>query len=201
MEQHAELHGDAYRFAKIKQDELVADYGKQFGIPYVIVRPGAVFGPGKGAITGRVGIDTFGFFLHLGGWNRIPFTYIDNCADAIVLAGLKSGIEGEVFNIVDDNLPSSRHFLREYKHNVRRFRSIYMPHFASYALCALWEKYSNWSGGQLPPTFNRSRWHAEWKNTRYSNQKVKSRLGWRPEVTMQEGLARYFEYCRAGQHA
>ncbi len=105
IEEHPELRGDAYTFAKVRQDEIVSDYGQKFGIPYVIVRPGYVYGPGKQAISGRVGIDTFGVFLHLGGSNRMPFTYVDNCADAIALAGLKRGIEGEVFNIVDDELP------------------------------------------------------------------------------------------------
>ena len=57
----------------------------------------------------------FGIFLHLGGSNPIPFTYVDNCADAIVLAGLTPGVDGEVFNVVDDNLPTSRQFLRLYK--------------------------------------------------------------------------------------
>lgn len=201
VEKHAERYGDAYSFAKIKQDELVAEYGRQFGIPHVIVRPGSVFGPGKKAITGRVGIDSFGIFLHLGGSNRIPFTYIDNCADAIVLAGLKPGVEGEIFNIVDDDLPTSRQFLHQYKRNIKSFPSIYVPHFISYALCSLWEKYSNWSEGQLPNAFNRRRWHAEWKSTRYSNQKLKDRLGWRPTVPMNEGLIRYFAQSREGQHA
>jgi nucleoside-diphosphate-sugar epimerase len=118
-----------------------------------------------------------------------------------VLAGLKPGIEGEVFNVVDDNLPTSRQFLYRYKRQVGRFPSIYVPHSISYALCSLWEKYSNWSEGQLPPAFNRRRWHSEWKKTRYSNQKSKMKLGWRPTVPMKEGLARYFEYCREGQHA
>jgi nucleoside-diphosphate-sugar epimerase len=201
IEKHAERRGDAYCFAKVKQDELVADYGKRFGIPYVIVRPGSVFGPGKQAITGRVGIDTFGLFLHLGGSNRIPFTYIDNCADAIVLAGLKPGVDGEIFNVVDDNLPTSRQFLSRYKREVRRFRSVYIPHLFSYALCTLWEKYSIWSQGQLPPAFNRWRWRAEWRSTRYSNEKLKTRLGWEPRIPMSEGLTRFFQSCREAQHA
>ena len=196
-----EMGGDAYTFAKVKQDELVTEYGQRFGIPYVIVRPGSVFGPGKEAITGRVGIDTFGVFMHLGGSNRIPLTYIDNCSDAIVLAGVTPGVEGEVFNIVDDDLPSSRQFLRQYKRNVKRFTSIYIPRSVSYVLCRLWEKYSNWSEGQLAPVFNRRRWNSEWKKTRYSNEKLKAKLGWTPKVSMQEGLRRYFAGCRERQSA
>ena len=96
IEQRPELRGDAYCFAKLKQEEIVREYGERFGIPYVVVRPGSVFGPGKHAIAGRVGIDTFGLFLHLGGPNTIPLTYVDNCAEAIARAGLAPGVDGEV---------------------------------------------------------------------------------------------------------
>jgi len=202
VETRPELRGEAYCFAKVKQDELVTEYGRRFGIPYVIVRPGYVYGPGHEEISARVGIGTFGVFLHLGGWNTLPFTYVDNCAEAIALAGLKKGVEGKVFNVVDDELPSSRRFLRLYKQNVRRFASIGVPRVVSYAGCCLWEMYSKWSDEQLPPVFNRRRWHAYWKKTRYSNERTKAQLGWTPKVSMEEGFRRYFESCQArARHA
>jgi nucleoside-diphosphate-sugar epimerase len=199
IEEHPELREEAYCFAKVKQEQLVEEYGKNCGIPYVVVRPGNVYGGGKGGIIGRVGIGTFGVFLHLGGSNPMPFTYVDNCAEAIILAGLVKGVDGEIFNIVDDDLPSSRQFLRQYKKNVWRFKSLYVPHAVSHGLCYLWEKYSQWSKGQLPAVFNRRRWHAYWKKTRYSNEKVKTRLGWTPKVSTAEGLRRYFQSCRKGE--
>ena len=201
-DEHPEARGDAYAFGKLHQDRIVMDYAEKHGMPYVIVRPGSVYGPGKEAIPGRVGIDTFGVFLHLGGPNQVPFTYVDNCAEAIVLAGIVKGADGEVYNIVDDDLPSSRRFLSLYKKNVKKFRSIYVPHALSYLLCHLWEKYSNVSEGQLPPVFSRGEWHAYWKKTRYSNEKLKSRLGWKPRVSTEQGLERYFKSCRErGGHA
>jgi nucleoside-diphosphate-sugar epimerase len=107
------------------------------------------------------------------------------------------GINGEVFNVVDDDLPSSRQFLRLYKRNVKRFRSLYVPKIVSYGLCSLWERYCAWSANQLPPTFNRSRWNSLWKKTDYTNEKLKTRLGWKPIVSTQEGLQLYFDACRA----
>jgi nucleoside-diphosphate-sugar epimerase len=202
IEQRPEIRGDAYCFAKVKQEELVAEYGKNFGIPYVIVRPGNVYGAGKEEIVGRIGIGSFGIFLHLGGSNPIPFTYVDNCAEAIALAGLIRGADGEAFNIVDDDVPSSRQFLRMYKRNVKRFKSVYVPHAVSHALSFLWEKYSQWSRGQLPPVFNRSRWHSSWKKTRYSNEKLKTMLGWSPRIPTAEGMRRYFQsYGQGGRNA
>lgn len=190
------LRGVAYDYAKVKQEEIVKEYAAKFAIPIVTIRPGHVFGPGNEAITGRVGIGTFGVFLHLGGSNPIPLTYVDNCADAIALAGLRVGVDGEVFNVVDDNIPSSRKFLRLYKKNVKRFMSVYVPHALSYVLCWMWERYCDWSKRQLPPTFNRKRWLNQWKKTAYSNEKLKTMLGWAPQVSMAEACERYFAACR-----
>jgi nucleoside-diphosphate-sugar epimerase len=197
VETRPALRGDPYCFAKTKQDQLVIDYGKKHGLPYVLVRPGVVYGPGKERIHGRIGMDTFGFFVHLGGSNPIPFTFVDNCADAIALAGLKQGVNGEVLNVVDDDLPSSRKFLALYKQEVKYFRSVYIPHFASYVLCFLWEKYSIWSHEQLPPVFNRRVWTTAWKPTSYSNKKIKRLLGWSPRTSTRDGLKQYFESCKA----
>jgi nucleoside-diphosphate-sugar epimerase len=196
IEAQPQTRAEAYCYAKVKQDALVIDYGKRHRIPFVLIRPGVVYGPGKTAIPGRVGIGTSRFFLHLGGASRIPFTYVDNCADAIVLSGLKPGLEGEVFNVVDDDLPTSRQFLRAYKRNVRPIRSVYLPKSLSYFLSFVWEQYSEWSHYQLPPVFTRREWHAYWKAVDYSNEKIKLRLGWQSSVTRDEGLRRYFASCR-----
>jgi nucleoside-diphosphate-sugar epimerase len=187
---------EAYAYAKLKQDQLVMEYSQKYGIPYVILRPGAVYGPGTRSLTARVGIDTFGMFFHLGGSNQIPLTYVDNCAEAMVLAGIQPGVEGEIFNVVDDELPSSRKFLRMYKKHARRFRSVYFPYWLFYALCWMWESFSAWSEGQLPPTFNRRRCATYWKGNTYSNEKLKHRLGWKPTVAFSEASRRYFAYVR-----
>ena len=179
---------DAYGYAKLKQDELIIQYGKQQNLPYVIVRPGAVFGPGKPQITGRVAIDTFGFLIHLGGSNRLPLTYVDNCAEAIVLAGLKPGVEAEIFNVVDDDAPTSREFLRDYKKQTGLF-SLSVPYPVTELLCAGWERYSRVTRNQLPPVFNRRRCAAEWKGNCYSNRKLKERLGWHPRVSMKHAMS------------
>ena len=104
--------------------------------------------------------------------------------------------DGETFNVVDDDLPSSRRFLKLYKRNVRRFPSVYVPHAISYLLCGFWEWYSAWSEGQLPPVFNRRSWHAYWGAPLYSNAKLKTRIGWAPSISTDEGLRRYFASCQ-----
>ena len=179
---------DAYGFGKLKQEEVVREYGKEYKLPYVILRPGYVFGPGKTELNRRVGVGAFGLFIQVNGSNFLPLTFVDNCAEAIVLAGLKANVDGEIFNVVDDELPTGRQFLKAYKKKMKSFRSIRIPYFAGYGLCSIWEKYSKWSKGQLPPAFNRRRCVAEWKDMRYSNRKLKERLGWKPRVSMNQAM-------------
>ena len=178
---------DAYGFGKLKQEQIVREYGNKHNLPYVILRPGYVFGPGKRELNGRVAINTFGFLIQVGGSHLLPLTFVDNCAEAIVLAGLTAGIDGEVFNVVDDELLSGRQFLKLYKAKLER-SSVRIPYVAAYGLCFLWEKYAKWSNGQLPAVFNRRRCAAEWKGNRYSNQRLHERLDWKPRVPMKEAM-------------
>ena len=196
IESDPQARYEAYTFGKLKQEQILAEYGSRYDISYVVLRPGNVFGPGKRELPGRIGIDTFGVFLHLGGRNRIPFTYVENCAEAIVMAGMQPGIDGEVFNVVDDDLPTSAQFLRWYKRNVRRFVSIRVPYGLAYLLSSLWEWYSRWSDGQLPPAFNVKACETFWKGNTYSNAKLKGLVGWSPRVPLRDAAVIYFRSVR-----
>ncbi|MEN6294355.1 MAG: NAD(P)-dependent oxidoreductase, partial [Methanobacterium sp.] len=189
FDNQSHLRYEAYTYGKVKQDELLLQYAEQFKLPYVIVRPGDVYGKGRKKIPGKVGINTFGIFFHLGGSRKVPITNVQHCAEAIVLAGLTKGIDGEVFNIIDDDIPTSRAYLKNYKKNVEHFNSIWIPYFVWYLFCLFWEKYSYWSGGQLPPAFNRLRCIAGWRREEYSNQKAKEMLKWKQKDKTEDALS------------
>lgn len=159
-----------------------------------------MYGPGNGEIHRRVGRrigrGRLAIFLHLGGANQLPLSYVDNCADAIVLAGITKGADGEVFNVVDDDLPTSRSFLKLYQRKVRPLRSIPIPYGICYAVSALWEKYSAWSTGQRA-ALNRRKCEAAWKGNRFSNAKLKEALDWNPKVSFEDAFSRYAEYQKS----
>jgi nucleoside-diphosphate-sugar epimerase len=178
---------DAYGFGKLQQEKIVRHYGKNCRLPFVILRPGMVYGPGKSELSGRVGINTFGFFIHLGGGNELPLTFVDNCAEAVVLAALKPGVDGETFNVVDDEKMTSREFLAARK-SAGPFFSVCVPYPLAKLGSGWWENYSKKSGGQLPPVFNRRRAAAEWQGNRYSNQKLHDRLGWKQKVPLADAM-------------
>jgi nucleoside-diphosphate-sugar epimerase len=187
LEDAPQERGDAYGFGKLQQEKIVRDYGKKNNLPFVILRPGAVYGPGKPDLSGRVGLNTFGFFIHVGGGNELPLTFVDNCAEAIVLAALTPGVEGETFNVVDDEKMTSREFLSARK-KAKQFFSVYVPYPLAKLGSVLWENYSKKSGGQLPPVFNRRRCAAEWQGNRYTNQKLRERLGWKQKVPLADAM-------------
>lgn len=187
---------DPYSQTKLRQERLFWEYHERLGIPLVVVRPGVIYGPGGGAFSGRVGLDLAGIFLHLGGGNRLPLTYIDNCVDAIIAAGRSPAALGGVVNIHDDELPTSRQYLSMYKKQVRRIRSVWIPYPILQLISRLVEKYHRYSGGQLPAVFTPYKSAASWKGNRFSNAKLKS-LGWTQRVPTREGLSRTFAALRA----
>jgi nucleoside-diphosphate-sugar epimerase len=195
VESSPSLRHEAYCYAKLHQERLVQEYANRRGVPCVILRPGAVYGPrSRQLLSPRVGIDTFGIFLHLGGRNRLPLTYVDNCAEAIAQAAIVPGINGEVINIVDDDLPRSKDFLRAFKKATGGPRSLHVPYAVFYWFSWLWEKYADWSNGQFGPVFNRRRCAAYWKGNQYSNAKAKRLLQWQPRVATAEGIEKHCAY-------
>ena len=113
---------------------------------------------------------------------------MDNCAEAIVLAGLTPGVNGETFNVVDDDPLPSKQVLAADTDAAGSFFAFRGPYQVAYGFSWIWEKYSQWSKGQLPPIFNRRRCSAEWKGNRYSNRKLREKLGWQPRVPMKQAI-------------
>ncbi len=187
MDPHPEWR-DPYSFGKNRQESLAWKYHRESGLPLVVVRPGAIFGPGQPLLNARIGVSFFGLLLHLGGGSTIPLTYVDNCADAVVQAGLVPGIEGEVFCIVDDDLPTSRQLLARYRREVQNVRFVRVPFFALRQLAHFNVWYSRRTQGHLPMVFTPYKVNAMWKGQRYSNDKAKRLLQWTPRVPMEQAL-------------
>jgi nucleoside-diphosphate-sugar epimerase len=187
---------DVYSYAKLRQEQLFWDYHHKHGIPLVVLRPGVIYGPGGPVMSSRVGLSLFGWFLHLGGRNRIPLTYVENCAEAIVVAGSEDSAVGQAYNVHDDELPTSREYLNSYRRRVKRMRSITLPYPVTQWLSRRVERYFARSKGQLPAVFTPYKTATSWKGTRFTNAKLK-KLGWKPIVTTREGLERAFAYMRA----
>jgi nucleoside-diphosphate-sugar epimerase len=187
---------DPYSQAKLRQEKLCWAYHERDGVPLTVARPGVIYGPRGSAFSGRVGLNLFGLFLHLGGQNPLPLTFVDNCAEAIALLGERPEADGQAYNVVDDDLVTCERYLRLYKQNVRPVRSLTLPYALTVAMSHAVERYHRASRGQLPAVFTPYKTATSWKGNRFTNAKLKA-LGWRPLVSTDEGLRRTFDYLKA----
>jgi nucleoside-diphosphate-sugar epimerase len=185
---------DLYSFAKIRQERLFWEYREKHGFSLVVARPGVIYGGGGAALPARVGVQFPGVFVHMGGANRLPFTYVENCADAVVLLGEK-GQDGEAYNIVDDDLPTSRGFFRAYRKKVEAIRYVSIPYTVTIAMSKVLETYSRKSKGQLPAVLTPYKSEFMWKGMRVSNAKLKQ-VGWTQRVSTEEALERFYGHWR-----
>ncbi|HXV13461.1 MAG TPA: NAD(P)-dependent oxidoreductase [Candidatus Krumholzibacteria bacterium] len=195
LEPHPERR-DVYSHAKWRQEKLFRDRCAHAGHRLIVIRPGVIYGPGGPPMSARVGLNLFGLFLHLGGGNRIPLTHVENCADAIVTVSENPDAVGHAFNVVDDDLPTSRAYLRRYRREVTRVRSVRIPYAGMLCVSRGVEWYHRHSRGQLPAVFTRYKTATLWKGTRFDNTKLKC-IGWTPRVGTREGLTKSFAYLRA----
>jgi len=181
---------DSYTICKVRQEKLVREKCLELRIPLVVIRPGKVYGPSDNPVFPQLGLRIPGMcFLVIGGNNILPLTHVSNCVDAIYLAGTVPGIENGVFNIVDDDLPTQREYLRCYERILPPIpRKVVVP-FALFKLIArFFESASVWTKGNIPPIISSYRAHNMWKNLRYDNSRAKSALGWKPRVSTGEGI-------------
>jgi nucleoside-diphosphate-sugar epimerase len=183
---------DAYAFAKHRQERLAWRIAAETGLPLVVIRPGSVFGPGQELLGSRIGLRLPGLFLHLGGRCPVPLTFVENCAEALALAGTAPAAPGRALCIVDDDLPESRALLARYRREVEPVRTVPIPYPALRILARANQWYSRRTAGHLPPVWTPYKVASLWRPQRYSNRLAREVLGWTPRVSMSEALDRTF---------
>ncbi len=94
--------GFGYGDSKLRGELLLRDMAPRLSLPYAILRPANVMGPGSPFIA-RIGRELqSGLMLRVsGGRADAGFLYVDNLIDALLWAGHAPQAEHEVFNVVD----------------------------------------------------------------------------------------------------
>ncbi|HXX74400.1 MAG TPA: NAD(P)-dependent oxidoreductase [Nitrospiraceae bacterium] len=200
MEEHPEWR-DPYSFSKHQQEVLAWRYAKEHNLPLVVIRPGGIFGPGGEILHSRLGLNVFGIFLDLGSSNVMPLTYVDNCAEAIILAGTVPSIGKEVFCIVDDELPMGKDLIRRYRTEVKALKTIRIPYWLLKPLsyCNIW--YTRRTKGHIPAVVSPYEVETMWKGHRFNNAKAKQLLGWTPKISMRDALDATFVFLAKAEKA
>jgi nucleoside-diphosphate-sugar epimerase len=181
---------DSYTITKTRQELLVRERCGRLGLPLVVIRPGKIYGPGTIGMPPQLGLDLKGVaFVWMGGHHLLPLTHVSNCADAICLAGIREAAVGETLNIVDDDLPTQRAFMRLYrKCGGPVGRAVRIPDWMFAAFVRMMERGNRMTKGNVPPVLSRYRAANVWKPLRYSNERAKEILGWTPRIGWVEGV-------------
>lgn len=188
------LNRDAYAHTKLVQEQLIREHAAQHNWSLVVLRPGMIWGKDNllNAWIGMSGGKRF--WIRTGAWARVPLTYVENCAEAIVMAASSKAAQGETFNIVDDAVPTQREFARMVLKRVDPKR-LTIP--VSYTLLrltagsiALFNRVALGNRARVPSLLVPVRLAARARPLQYSNKKIKTVLGWKPHYSLEEGLNR-----------
>lgn len=184
---------DAYTTTKLIQERLVSSRCDAVGLECAIIRPGAIFGPGKDWDCGTA--------VSLGSWDllfaplgALRLTYVDNCADAIVKAIDADIGDKRVFNIVDDECPSAWSYHSACRRaGIKAGRVVPVPWLLVAMMgrmVRLLNRVAFKNRAKLPELLEYRRQQARWRPLRYSNALAKSVLDWAPSVSLKDGIAR-----------
>jgi len=188
---------DYYQRTKYMAEPIAREYNQR-GLPTVIIRPAAIYGPGDperfAMIFRRVARGTFPMFGN--GRTLYHPLYIDNLVDAFVLAMAEGKGDGEAYLIADEEYLGIEDLVRRVAKALGV--EVKVPHYPVWPVVAaghvcevLWKPF-----GVPPPIFPR---RVDWyrQNRAFKIDKAKRDLGYQPKVGIDEGLRRTAEWYRA----
>ncbi len=184
---------DEYAHTKLVQERLVREHAMRSGWAFTILRPGVIYGKDN-LFTARLGIQAGRIWIRTGAWARLPLTYVENCAEAIVASAEKESANGQTLNVIDDNPPTQRRYANLLRKRISP-RPIILPvawtvmrFIAGMAVTVNRLVLAN--RAKIPGLFIPARLHARCKPLKFDNQKIRTVLGWRPRYTVNESLDR-----------
>ncbi len=189
---------DEYARTKLVQEELYRAFAERSDDNRtVILRPGMIYGPNN-LWHALLGTEFGPRYLRIGSRATLPMIYVENCAEAIVAAAQRlgdpgSGLNREVINLVDDDLPSQADYAEAVATRTETPRSITVPwslvRLGTGTLDAANRKLLD-GRAKFPGIAVADRVHARFKPLRYTNAKAKELLGWTPRFGLTEAIER-----------
>lgn len=196
-ETHPAQPADAYQRSKLQAEQVALRYTRE-GLPVIILRPGAYYGPlGHYAFNRLFFKDPMrGIIMQINGGRYITFpAYITGVAQAVLLS-FSRGRLGEIYNICDEPLTHRQAFDIICEQGNIRFPRLTLPGWmgvaasrALEAIAAVTKREPFW-----PPNL-KSYVYNYW---RVSNEKARQELGFVP-TDFREGARRTLAWYRAGQ--
>ena len=185
IEPYPERRG-MYTQSKIAAERIVLDAIRDRQLPAVILRPGQIFGPGAEKVPPFGTIAVGGRWVVIGSGDlHLPLIYLDDVVDATEAAGLREGVCGSIFQLVDAMKVDQKHYIEfcQMKHPVRM---TYAPRTALYGLAVALECLGSVLRRDVP--LSRYRIQSIQSPAVFDCSAAEEGLGWAPRVGVDEGL-------------
>jgi predicted dehydrogenase/nucleoside-diphosphate-sugar epimerase len=182
-----------YTMSKLEADKLVLELmTRRGGVSTVILRPATIYGPSGPFFSPLIGISIFDkIFVILGKKKmELPLVYIDNLVEAILLSLKREKAIGEIFNVIDDKKITKAEYVKYVKKAFPGSFSLALPYWFVYS--AVYFQEIVFKMLQKKPIMTRYRLSSASNKIEFSNKKIKEQLGWKPRISIEQGLKKTF---------
>ena len=182
--------GFSYGETKLTGENLVTKRGGSLGIPYTILRPANVIGPGSQLIL-RIGNQLkSGLMLKVdGGRVNAGLLYIENLIDYMIWAAESPRSLGECYNIRDDYDLSWVEFLSRFRTAIGgRGILLNAPFFAADAIAGVFESVNHFCCPSREPLLHRLLVRFFGRSSGHSSKKIQHDCGRLPMCGFDEAL-------------
>jgi nucleoside-diphosphate-sugar epimerase len=192
--------GDVYQKSKLAGEKLALDYFAK-GLPGVVVRPTAIYGPGdlrllklfKTIYTGR-------FFMIGSGEVLYHLVYIDDLIEGFILCGKKDKALGQTYIIGGERYLSLNKLVEIIANSLEvKVPKIRFPFFWPVWAAAFACEIACWPFGISPPIFRR-RVDIFRKNRAFDISKARKELGYEPKVSLNEGIKKTAQWYKINEY-
>jgi nucleoside-diphosphate-sugar epimerase len=182
---------EPYSVTKAEGDRLVQRMIVTDHLPAVIIRPGPLFGPGDRLNFGRMADRArAGKSVVVGsGDNAVPFVYVTDVVQALLLALDHDRAVGQAYNVGNDQPLTQGQYLSAIAQEIGVTPpSIHVPFYPMYAAAYAAERVATLSGYRIPAVVTRHGVKVLGEDSRMSIDKARRELGYEPQVSVREGV-------------
>jgi 2-alkyl-3-oxoalkanoate reductase len=193
-------YSDPYTDSKVDSERVVLGFSRRGELETVSLRPGFVYGPGDRQLFPRLleALAT-GRFAYVGdGSKEMNSTYVDDVAQAALLAEGKAEAAGQAYNLTDGTRTTIREFITFIAHYLGLWAPTRrVPAPVAVVACSAMDLLARLTRAREAPALNRSRLRFLYYNQHFSIEKARSELGYAPRFTYREGLPPTLDWCQS----
>lgn len=186
--------GDEYQITKLEAELWIKDFATKNNLPFTIIRPTGIFGPGDKRLLKVFKMAKMKFFPILGSGECLyHLIHVEDLANAIILSATADDALGEEFLIGNTEAIKLEEIInlvaQKLKTNPKAIRMPAWPFFILGWICEVICK----PFGIEPPIYRR-RVAFFTKDRSYDTSKMQKRLGYMPQYSNKEGILNTLEW-------